>query len=134
MNTPTSTTTPKSSISPAPTLSTQQFLMGLHPGKHIATGTNLLEPCEPFEKLKTVLSMLMTCQDEETQEMRIDKHQLGWALLLLSDLAEEAEKKADAYQEHCYALYREVEKRLNTCHLIAHDRELWGSLATAKEV
>lgn len=131
--TPASHTTPTAASNQKPFLSTEEFMTGLHPDR-THTGKHLPAPGEPLGKLKAVVSLLLNCQDEETQEIRIDNDMVAWELVLIDDLIKEAEERADNYHDHCHILCAEIKARLNTCHLIAHDRELWGSLATAKEV
>jgi len=99
---------------------TDQLMNGLHPGVTIA-GERLKEPYESIEKLKTIVTLLWSSQDEETQEFRISVDQINWATMLMSDLIEEAKRRAIGYQEHCHDLYAAVENRLKFYDLVPRE-------------
>lgn len=113
-------------------ITTEQFMAGLHP-YYTTAHDRLLEPGEPLNKLQSVVLLLMTSQDEETNEFKIDEGKIAWAFLLMCDLIEEAEKRAAGYEKHLSNLFLEFEKRLDSCHLIPVDSKTWGTMAAGKE-
>ncbi len=100
----------------------EDIMVGIHPFVTLE-GERLKEPHEPIEKIKAVLSLLWASQDEDTQEFRVSIDQLTWATLLISDLVDEAQQRAVGYQNHCRALYLEVESRLKSYRLVPRDRK-----------
>ena len=109
----------------AAAMTTEGLMDGLHPF-YTLDGEQLKEPHEPIEKIKTVLSLLMASQDDETAELLITASQAGWALLLLSDLVEEAEKRAIGFQDHSRALYLEMQNRLKAFSLVPRESQQEG--------
>lgn len=126
-------TTPTTPSSQTPFLTTEQFLADLSP-RGTSPDHYLDEPCEPFGKLKAVVSLLKDSGNEETGGRLFDNEKVAWTLLLIDDLIEEAEKRAEAYQNHCHNLFWEIEKRLNACNVVLKNNELRCSPATSKEV
>lgn len=103
-----------SSISP------KKLIEGLHPfctsgGEHIP------EPYEAIDKLKALVSLLLTSQDEKTNEFMINADNVAWAILLLSDLVDEVEKRVNRYQDHHENLFEEFKKRLEFYYLVPRD-------------
>nr|WP_320010554.1 hypothetical protein [uncultured Desulfobulbus sp.] len=107
------------------TITTDQLMKGLHPGVTIG-GEKLKEPYEPIEKLKTLLTLLWSSQDKETQEFTISVNQVNWATMLMSDLIEESEQRAIGYRDHCYGLYAAIENRLKFYDLVPRESQQEG--------
>jgi len=108
-------------------------MAGLHP-YYTTAHDRLLEPGETLNKLQSVVLLLMTSQDEETNEFKIDEGKIAWAFLLMCDLIEEAEKRAAGYEKHLSNLCLEFKKRLDSCHLIPLDSRARTAMKTGKEV
>lgn len=114
-------------------ITTEQFLAGLPP-LCSGLGNYLPEPSELLGKLKAIVSLLRCSQDEETMELLISGDQLSWTLVLMGELIDEADERADKLRDHGPAVWNKIKKRLDACHLIVNDHEAWGSLASGKEV
>ncbi|MGE4401821.1 MAG: hypothetical protein AB7F61_09050 [Desulfobulbus sp.] len=98
------------------------------------TGEHLKEPYLPLNKIKGLIDVLLAGFDDESGKILFKDEALLYTLLALSDLAEEARKLLDGWEDSSSYCQVELRKRLNACHLIACNHELWGSLATGKEV
>lgn len=101
----------KPETAPGATIIADTILHDLHPDITLS-GERLQEPHEPLEKIRAVLSLLMTSQNEQTTKFPITAEQVAWTILLLSDLVDEAEQRATSYQAHCHDFYKEAQNRL----------------------
>ena len=123
----------KHEINQDSSINTIKLMNGISPFATLE-GETLQEPQEPIDKLKAVVSLLMGNQDEKTNEFMINIDHVTWAIILIWDLAEEIEKRANKYQEHCFDLFREVENRLEKYYLVRRDLAKRVAKGTVHEV
>ncbi|GEM_PF-5747116 len=116
-----------SSISP------KKLMEGLHPF-WTSGGEHLPEPTEAIDKLRALVSLLLNSQDEKTNEFMVNVNDIAWAILLLSDLVDEVEKRANRYQDHYENIFEEFKKRLEFYYLVPRDLGTRKPMGAVREV
>lgn len=89
---------------------------------------------EPLNKLEAVIHLLSGCQDPKSDEFTVDEKQIAWALILAMGLTKEIQDRINDHRKHFDTRWKELERRLNACHILPRDLAKREPIKTGQEV
>jgi hypothetical protein len=90
----------------------KQLISDLHPFV-TKEGDLLLEPEETISKLRAVLTLLSSVDDDNSGGLDVSNETVSWALILALDLVDEVYSRVRTRGKHTSELWRELESRLD---------------------
>jgi len=124
MNEHTTASAPAGQEQPLAVVTTEQFLSSMNKQLHAQYGF-LDEPEEILSQLLSLLRLMSGCADHAGKSFSVNAKDLHWSILLAMDLIKETEKRMEQERAYQRSASEELERHLNTCHLIPTGPDKW---------